>query len=303
MSPPDWLMQRELPRAPCTCCGRRRAGDFVDRTIDDGAAVLRRALAAEEIATVPGVLQRLDARAKVVMFGALVLVTALLHDLVLIVALNLATIALAAVSRVPVRSFVARVWCFVPIFSAIVVIPALFNVVTPGQVVVPLGSWFGVRLGITLQGVVAASTVVARVATSISLVLLLTVTTRWTRLLAGLRALFVPRVFVLVLGLTYRYLVTLLACVNDMYLARKARAGRERSITRGRAFVAATAASVFGKAFTLSEEVHDAMLARGHSGGAVARDGARLHLRDLAYATAGCAVALLLFGVGHVVVR
>ncbi len=78
---------------------------------------------------------------------------------------------------------------------------------------------------------------------------------------------------------------------------------REARPTRGRAFVAATAASLFGKAFTLSEEVHHAMLARGLSGSAVARDGARLHLRDLAYATAACAVALLLFGVGNVVVR
>lgn len=265
--------------------------------------MLRRTLAAEDVATAPGLLQGLDPRVKVVTFGALIFVTALLHHIVLIVALYVATIALAAVSRVPVRGFIARVWCFVPIFSAIVVVPAMFNVVTPGRVIVPLGTWLGVRLGITLQGVAAASTVVARVATSISLVLLLTMTTPWTRLLAALRAFCVPRAFVLVLELTYRYLMTLLACVNDMYLARKARAPRERDARRGRAFVAAAAGSMFGKSLALSEEVHQAMLARGHSGRSVARDGARPHVRDLAYGTAACAAALVLVGADHVVGR
>jgi cobalt/nickel transport system permease protein len=265
--------------------------------------MLRRALDADDTATKPGVLQRLDARVKVVTFGALLLATAMLHQLALIVALYLATTVLAAASRVPVRSFVARVWCFVPIFSAIIVIPALFNVVTPGDVVVSVGTWFGVRLGVTLQGVVAASTIVARVATSIALVGLLTLTTSWTRLLRSLRALFVPSAFVMVLGLTYRYLLTLLACVHDMYLARKARAGRERDVSRGRQFVASSAASLFGKALAMSEEVHQAMVARGYSGRAVAGDRVRPRLADVLLGSAGCAVAVLLLGVDRAVVH
>ena len=62
-----------------------------------------------------------------------------------------------------------------------------------------------------------------RPATSISLVVLLTLTTPWTKLLAALRSLFVPRMFILVLGMAYRYLFHLLGSVTDMYTARKAR--------------------------------------------------------------------------------
>ena len=54
---------------------------------------------------------------------------------------------------------------------------------------------------------------------------------RWTELLAALRALRVPRTFVLVIGMTYRYLIVMLDVVADMHESRRSRvvAPRERS--------------------------------------------------------------------------
>ena len=169
------------------------------------------------------------------------------------------------------------------------------------RIVVPLGSWFGTPVGLTAQGVTAAVFIVTRVATSISLVVLLTSTTPWPRLLAALRALFVPREFVLVLGLAYRYLFHLLGSIGEMYEARKARAPRDSDVARGRAFVAATAGSAFGRAHAMSEEVYLAMLARGYNGQVTALDRRRLHLLDL-YACAVVVTCVIgAFGVGHVV--
>ena len=87
-----------------------------------------------------------------------------------------------------------------------------------------------------------------RVATSISLVVLLTLTTPWNRLLASLRSLRVPKMFVLVLGMAYRYLFHLLGSVTDMYTARKCLPSAPTAIwgTGGR-FVAASAGALFGK--------------------------------------------------------
>ena len=68
-------------------------------------------------------------------------------------------------------------------------------------------------LGLTRQGLMAAAIITIRVATSISLVLLVTLTTPWARLLSALRALGVPRMFVLVIGMAYRYLFVLLGAV------------------------------------------------------------------------------------------
>jgi energy-coupling factor transporter transmembrane protein EcfT len=83
-----------------------------------------------------------------------------------------------------------------------VVLPATVSIITPGRVVVPLGHWWlGHPIGITRQGLEGAGLIVTRVAVSISLVVLLTLTTLWNRLLAALRALWVPRMFVLVLAM------------------------------------------------------------------------------------------------------
>ena len=90
-------------------------------------------------------------------------------------------------------------------------------------------------------------------AVSISLVVLLTLTTPWTRLLAALRALFVPQMFILVLGMAYRYLFHLLGSVTDMYTARTSRTvDPDVGVASGRRFVAASAGALFGKAHALS---------------------------------------------------
>src|SRR4029077_183348 len=134
------------------------------------------------------------------------------------------------------------------IFTGIVVLPATLNVITPGTIVVPLGTWFGHEVGLTSEGLHGAAIIIVRVAVSISLVVLLTLTTPWTRLLAALRALLVPKMFVLVLGMAYRYLFHLLDSVLHLFTARRARAvGDGGDAVSGRKFVAASAGALFGK--------------------------------------------------------
>jgi cobalt/nickel transport system permease protein len=264
---PTWLLEAEVGLCPCGCIGKRRRGSFVEKTLNDGAGVLRRAVFSDDVARAPGLLQRLDARLKVLGLIGLLVVAGLARTIPVLVALYLATLGLAAASRLSLRFFVKRVWLFVPIFTGVVVLPAAFSFVTHGHIVVPLGTWFGHRVGLTRQGLHSAGLMVIRVATSISLVVLLTLTTPWTKLLAALRALRVPRMFVVVLGMAYRYLFHLLGSVTDMYTARKARmVGAETDVASGRAFVAAGAGALFGKAHALSEEVHQAMVSRGFTG-------------------------------------
>jgi energy-coupling factor transporter transmembrane protein EcfT len=85
--------------------------------------------------------------------------------------------------------------------------------------------------------------------------------------LAALRALGLPRMFVLVLGMAYRYVFHLLESVSDMYEARKSRTVESNTAsTHGRAFVAATGGALFGKAHAMSEEVYQAMTSRAYTG-------------------------------------
>jgi energy-coupling factor transporter transmembrane protein EcfT len=140
-----------------------------------------------------------------------------------------------------------------------------------------------------------------RVAVSISLVVLLTVTTPWTRLLHGLRSLRLPTTVILVLAMAYRYLFHLLISVEDMYTARRARTvGPDRDLGNGRRFVAASAGALFGKAHGLSEEVYLAMVARGFTGDVRLLVPERVKRRDLAWCLACCAIGLLLLWGDHV---
>jgi len=104
------------------------------------------------------------------------------------------------------------------------------------------------------------------VAVSVSLALLVTITTSWPRMLEALRALKIPRMFVTVGAMAYRYVFVLVEVITDRYTARVARTVRRERAKAGRSFVAASAGALFGRAHQLSGEVHDAMIARGYVG-------------------------------------
>lgn len=297
---PQWLLDGELGMCPCGCIGKRRKGSYVDKTINGASSVLRQAMFNEDIAAQSGVLQRLDPRVKLLSLIALLLVAALIRHIPVLIGMYSLTLALAVASGLKLGWFIKRVWLFIPIFTGIIVLPATFSFITPGHVVVGLGHWFGHEVGLTQQGLTAAGLIITRVATSISLVVLLTITTRWTDLLAALRALRIPATFVLITGMAYRYIFSLLSTVSDMFTARKARTvGADADTKAGRAFVAASAGTLFGKAHGLSEEVHQAMVARGYRGNARTLVMFRVGLADVAWMATCLATAIVVLGSDH----
>jgi cobalt/nickel transport system permease protein len=289
---PAWMLEREVALCPCGCIGKRTKANFIDKTITGASGLIRQALFTEDIAAQPGLLQRIDPRVKAITMLAFVVTAALIRNIPVLIGLYVVALILAAASRISVSYFVKRVWLFIPIFTGIVVLPATFSFITPGHVVVPMGHWFGHRVGLTSQGLRSAGLIVIRVAASISFVVLLALTTTWTRLLAALRAMFLPRMFILVLGMAYRYVFHLLGSVTDMYEARKARTVQvESNVTSGRAFVAATAGTLFGKAHAMSEEVYQAMVSRGYTGHPRTLKGFRVRAIDIAW-IGGCVIAM-----------
>jgi cobalt/nickel transport system permease protein len=299
---PDWLVRSEVGLCPCGCIGKRKKGSFVAKTLDGASGLLRQAMFSDDVASQAGLLQRIDPRVKLLTLVGLLVATAFLRSIPVLIAMYAVTLVLAAASRLPIAFFVKRVWLFIPIFTGIVVLPATLNVITDGHIVVPLGTWFGHRIGITSQGLHGAAIIVIRVATSISFAVLLTLTTPWNRLLGALRALRVPTMFVLVLGMAYRYVFHLLTAVSDMYLARRSRTvGADTDVASGRKFVAASAGALFGKAHATSEEVYLAMVSRGYTGEVRALRAPRARPADLVWALACAGVAVLALGIDRAV--
>jgi cobalt/nickel transport system permease protein len=298
---PRWLLEREVALCPCGCIGKRSKANFIDKTITGASSVMRQALFTDEIAAQRGLMQRLDPRVKAITMLALVVTTALIRNIPVLIGIYVLALVLAAASAISVPYFIKRVWLFIPIFTGIVVLPATFSFITPGHVVLPLGNWFGHRVGLTSQGLRSAGLIVIRVAASISLVVLVALTTTWTTLLAALRSMFLPRMFILVLGMAYRYVFNLLGSVTDMYEARKARTVQvDNAVKSGRAFVSATAGTIFGKAHAMSEEVYQAMVSRGYTGHPRTLSAFRVKAFDIAWVV-GCAIVIgVTLGVDHV---
>ena len=238
---------------------KKRHG-VIEHTLADISHALEQSLFAEEIARQRGLLQSLDPRVKVVSMIALLVAVGLSRSIPVIIGLYLVALMLAWSSRVPMGFFIKRVWLLMPFFTGIIALPALFITPGPALVQLPLG------LVITRTGAQTALFLLLRVSTSVSLAILLVLTTPWNTVLKALGVLRVPDVFVLILGMTYRYIYLLLHALNDMLLSRKSRVVGRLSGTEERHLIAASAGALLGKSLHLSGEVYLAMQSRGFRG-------------------------------------
>ena len=239
---------------------QRRAGKHsgaLERTLSGITGALERAFSAEELSNKPGLFQGLDARVKVILVLALLISVSLSRNLATIVAIYCLVLVLGWRSAIPPSLLIKRVWLTLPFFTGLIVVPAIF--VTPGPTLLqlPLG------LVITRTGVTSAVFLLLRVGTSLSLTLLLILTTPWNTVLSALSVLRVPDVFVLMLGMTYRYIYLLLRTANDMFLSRKSRVVGRLSTAENQQMMASIAGTLLGKSLTLSSEVYLAMQSRG----------------------------------------
>ncbi len=249
--------------------------DFIAKTLDETTRAIEQSIFANRYARVGGFLQQLDPRCKLPTFACLLIITGLSKHIGILVTLYGLTLVLAVLSSVPLGFFVKRVWVFIPIFTALIVLPAIFNVVTPGDPLITLFTFTSPpslgpfhlpsRITITSQGVNGAALLVMRVATSVSLAVLLVLTTEWIRLLKAMSVFRVPEMVILVLAMTYRYIHLFLRTVEAMLLAKRSRQISDTGIREAHGWIASRLGVLVGKSYGLSSEVHLAMLSRGWS--------------------------------------
>jgi cobalt/nickel transport system permease protein len=252
----------------------RERSRLLESTLHNITETLERGLFAEEISLRPGLLQGLDARVKVVAILALLIGVSLSHSLWVILGLYLLTFVLALASAISADTFIRRVWLALPFFTGVLILPALFITPGPALVHLPLG------LVITHTGLTTALFLLLRVSTSLSLAMLLILTTPWNTVLSALGVLHVPDVFILILGMTYRYIYLLLRVANDMFLSRKSRTVGKLTTAEARRTLASVSATLLSKSLNLSSEVYLAMQSRGFRGTIVTLKPFRMGLHD-----------------------
>jgi cobalt/nickel transport system permease protein len=215
----------------------------------------------EEVASRPGVLQRVEPRARLLFLVMVAVTVSLVHSLALLAALALVDVCLAAACRVSVRSYLAKVWGSAGVLALILAAPATTRLVTPGRIVVELGA-----LSLTAPGLLGAATLVLRVVASAGVALLVVWTMRWSDILSALSSLRIPDVVIATLAMTQQQIMSLLRTVENMHLARESRTLSHGTARENREWVTGRMAFVIGKSIRRADDVYDAMLARGFSG-------------------------------------
>ena len=272
---PDWM--NEVDVGPCRCSATYHGKKgFVGKTIDGIFGFLEEAFISESFSRRSGLLQSLDPRAKLISILAVVFATSLIGDLRLLIFVYSLTLLFSYLSKIDVWFFIKRVWLFIPIFAGIIAIPMIFNIFFPGDPLVRLvhfgaGSHLGPfslpeSIFITRQGVNAATIFTIRVATCVSAVVLLFLTTPQQILFKSLRTVRVPKLYVLTLEMTYRYIFLLMDLVREMYVAKKARTIKAMGMLDEQKWVGGRIGYTLIRSLDMSEKVHMAMMSRGYNG-------------------------------------
>jgi cobalt/nickel transport system permease protein len=287
---PGWM--KEIKIGPCPCCtvsiGKKK--NFVQKTISDIFNFFEECLINDSIAKRNGLLQSLDPRVKLISIIALIFAVSMTHDIRLLAFVYLLTLVSAYLSKVEILFFLKRVWIFVPIFAGVIMIPIMFNVFMAGDTLIPLATLgSGAHLGpfplpetlaITRQGTLLALTFVLRVATCVSAAILLFLTTPRALLFKSLRALKVPKVYVLTLDMCYRYIFLFTGMVKDFYMAKKSRAIKPLPLREEQKWVGGRVGYTLIKSLDMSERVHGAMISRGFNGDIKLLHRYSIHRRD-----------------------
>ncbi|MDD3269150.1 MAG: cobalt ECF transporter T component CbiQ [Syntrophomonadaceae bacterium] len=275
---PEWMLAERLG-AKIHTQSSRGSSKFLLKTIVQMRKTLSEEISTERLANRPGLLQGIDPRVKLIGTIALILLVGMTRSIYLLLGLWLLTVVLMYLSRLPIYSLEKRIWGIIPLWTLLAASPALFNIINDGTPLLMLHQWseapvwLGMQIPATLfiskQGAMAVLFLFLRVGISVSLGVLLTITTPVARLLRSLQTLKVPALFIMIIEMTYRYLMLLLSISIEMFEARSQRTVGSLSLRKRQAMVGSSLAALFVRSMSLSDEVYQAMTARCYTGEAV----------------------------------
>lgn len=309
---PDWMKEVDIDPCKCSAMYHGKKG-FIGKTIDGILIFLEEAFISDSFSRRNGFLQNLDPRAKLVSILALIFATSLIGDLRLLIFVYMLTLLFSYLSKIDVLFFIKRVWLFIPIFAGIIAIPMIFNIFFPGDPLISLvylgpGAHLGPfslpdSIYITRQGVNTAVIFTMRVATCVSTVVLLYLTTPQQVLFKSLRTVSVPKIYVFTLEMTYRYIFLLMELVREIYVAKKSRTIKARGMFEEQKWVGGRIGYTLIRSLDISEKVHQAMMSRGYNGDVKIMQEFKMRKRDYISVVIAISMSVVLVLISHNIIR
>ncbi|MEM3003913.1 MAG: cobalt ECF transporter T component CbiQ [Candidatus Bathyarchaeia archaeon] len=233
--------------------------------IDDFLRAFRDLMYLERYAGEVGVLQRVNPLTKVISLFFMILSAVASKNLYPLAAIFGVLVLLCWMSKVSIRYFLKRVTLFIPLFAAAVASPLIF--ITPGTSLVTI--MFGpLTIQPTVEGLMKAATFTFRIWVCVASLNLLVLTTRFSQLIFSMDRLRLPRAFIVLTAVTYRYIFLFINEAYRMVLARGSRTVRREPRLQSFRSLANMLSILLVRAYERGERVYLAMLARGLSPGA-----------------------------------
>lgn len=210
------------------------------------------------------------------------------------------SLSVALLSRLRIGFVLRRALLALPF-----VLAAVSLIFTGPPPYVNLHNFYGIQPHFSLQGFERFASIALKSWISIQAAILLTVTTHFSDILAAFKQLKIPRLFIAIIGLMWRYLFVISEEVLRMI---RARASRSTTILYSphaggtlfwRAKVTGNmAGSLFLRSLERSDRVYAAMLSRGYTGELPSGEKTTLSKHDLRILIPGLSLLVLIFVFG-----
>lgn len=219
--------------------------------------------------------QKIDARVKVLFLLFYVIIVSVKKNIPSEVLIGTFVFVLTLLSRLDIFNLYKRVLFFAFLFGFLIALPSALNVITKGEIIVPLlhlsrpyRLWIyqiPKEIGLTREGVYGVLMLTSRVMNSLALSFFVLQTTPFTEIIKALKVLKVPDTFLMIVILSYKYVFIFAKTIEEMYLAKKSRLAVKVSNAEARRWIAGRLAFMFKKSRLRCEEIFKAMLGRGFS--------------------------------------
>ena len=207
----------------------------------------------------PSFVQRLDPRWKLAGLLLAALAAMNLHTCAPALAALAGALLLVALARLPLGWYVRRL--AVSLFMFALFLAWLPLVLHDGDATLEIGF-----VTLSLTGLVRLIVITAKIASMISLMLVLLATTPLPSVFKAARALWLPRLLVLLLLLTYRYVFLLMDEFARLRIALRVRGFRNRADLHSYRTIGQVAGTLLVRSHERSERVGQAMRCRGFDG-------------------------------------
>jgi cobalt/nickel transport system permease protein len=272
---PAFLLEQRSPHPP-THPHSVVSVPFIEKGLHRLSNIVQSGYAHWELARRDGLLQRIDARVKVLFLALFLVIVSLKRAVMPEVGIAAFVLLLFALSRQEIFVVYKKIFAFGLIFGVLVPLPFIFNLLSDGELLFPVirlahsyDLWtyhVPAVIGVTREGLQGIALLFLRVTNSVALSLVVIHTTPFTDIMKALRIFRVPDTFVIIITLSYKYTFVFTRTVEEMHLAKRSRllgavCGRE-----ARGWVAERMTLLYRKALAQCGEISKAMASRGFTG-------------------------------------